>query len=423
MREELLQYIWRNRLFTNLPLYSTQGEKILIIRAGTYNTNAGPDFLEAHIKIGKQLWVGQVEIHVKASDWYKHQHQTNEAYQNVILHVVLEEDILIQNQKGVQIPCLELKKHIPKHFLGKYQRLLQKEHWIACQSFLPQVPNERTQMWLDRLVIERMEQKTNQILERLQTNKENWETSLYQVLAYSFGLSINAEPFEALAKSLPLLLLAKHRNNLLQLEALCFGQASLLEQEFEEEYPKKLKREYQFLRAKYQLEPIAIPWRFLRLRPANFPSLRLAQFAAFFFKTHHLFSKILAASSVMELENMFNVQVSMYWKTHYQLDKPAPKRKKKLGVQTRRIIIMNAFIPFLFAYAKRRALPQYQEKALHFLESMPAEQNAVITRFKQIGLTVQTAYESQALLQLKKHYCNKQKCLECAIGYEILKRN
>lgn len=422
MKEELLHFIWRTKQFIHFPLQTTSEEEITIIQAGTYNTNAGPDFLNAKIRIGQEVWAGHIEMHLQSSDWIKHQHQKDAAYQNVILHVVLEEDIVIKNASGAIIPCVVLKKHIPKRLKGKYQEMLQVENWIACQSTLPNIPKERIGFWLDRMVIERLEEKTNQLLQRLKENQFDWETSLYHSLGYSFGLKVNADAFEALMQSIPLNIIGKHQNSLLQLEALLFGQAGMLEDNFEEAYPNKLKKEYQFLKHKYQLQSIVIPWKFMRLRPANFPSIRIAQMAAFLFQTRHLFSKILAAHAVKELENLFDLQISLYWKTHYRLDKASKKRAKKAGIQFRRNVIINSFIPFLFAYAKARQLPQYQEKALSFLSEIPCEKNALVRRFEAIGMPkVDSAYQSQALLQLKKRYCDMQQCLSCAIGHEVLK--
>ncbi len=423
MREELLHYIWRSRQLIHFPLLTTKGEEVILVRPGNYNTHAGPDFLDARIKIGDQLWAGHVEMHLKSSDWIQHQHQNDPAYQNVILHVVLEEDIPIKNAAGGLLPCLELKKHIPNALVGKYLLFQQQENWIPCQHFLPDIPVPRIQLWLDRLLIERLEQKTARLLTQLQKLNNDWETALYHSLAHSFGLTVNAETFQALAQSLPLPLIGKHLSSLLQLEALLFGQANMLEDEFEDTYPQKLQREYRFLKHKYQLQPIELPWKFMRLRPANFPSIRIAQFAAFLFQTRHLFSKLLAAHSVKELENLFDLQLSLYWKTHYRFDAPSKKRTKKTGVQFRRLVIINTFIPFLFAYAKARILPQYQEKALRFLEAIPAERNAVLRKFEHAGMPkVQTAYQSQALLQLRKAYCQQQNCLNCAIGHQVLKK-
>lgn len=422
MKEELLHFIWRTKQFIHLPLQTTTEEEITIIQAGIYNTNAGPDFLNAKIRIGQEVWVGHIEMHLKSSDWIKHQHQNDAAYQNVILHVVLEEDIVIKNSSGATIPCLVLKKNIPKRLKGKYLEMLQAENWIACQSSLPKIPKERIALWLDRMVIERLEEKTNHLLQRLRENQFDWEASLYHSLGYSFGLKVNADAFEALMQSIPLTIIAKHQNSLLQLEALLFGQAGMLEEVFEERYPNQLKKEYQFLKHKYQLKGIVVPWKFMRMRPANFPSIRIAQMAAFLFQTHHLVSKVLAAQAVKELVNLFDLQVSLYWKAHYQLDKESRKKAKKAGIQFRRNVIINSFVPFLFAYAKARQLPRYQEKALAFLSEIPCEKNVLVRRFEAIGMPkVDSAYQSQALLQLKKRYCDVQGCLSCAIGHEVLK--
>ncbi len=421
IKEDFLHYVWRLKRFNFIELHTTEGEPIQLVYVGELNTDAGPDFTNARIKIGDTLWAGNVEIHVQSSEWIRHQHQEDMAYDNVILHVVLEEDRPIFRKNGKRIPCLELKKIIPPQLSKNYLRLLNNEQWIPCQHQFSKVSEITKNIWLDRLLVERLEQKIEIIHQSLDNNKYDWEASFYQMLARSFGMKVNMEPFELLAKSVPLSVLGKHKNFLLQLEALLFGQAGMLSNDFEDHYPQKLKREYLFLQKKYSLEPIlSESWKLLRMRPANFPTIRLAQLAHLLFQSTHLFSKILAAKNVVELEHMFDVNVSSYWYTHYVFDKISPKRKKKLGKRTVHLLIINTIVPFLFAYGKRKAEDKYIDKALQLLEELPPEQNSQINQWKALGYLPQSAYQSQALLQLKKTYCAKHRCMECSIGNAIM---
>ncbi len=293
MKEEVLHYVWRTRRFDFQNLITTEGEAVEIIAPGTHNTHAGPDFFDARVRIGGTLWAGNVEMHLVASEWETHRHGEDRAYDNVVLHVVWEEDLPVLRSNGERIPCIELKKRIPAALIKTYRELLHNEHWIPCQHHFHRVPDITRQVWLDRLMVERLEAKTAFIAESLERTQQHWEETFYQILARNFGLKVNAEPFEALARSLPLNLLSKHKNNLLQLEALLFGQAGLLEGVFEDDYPQRLQKEYAFLQHKYSLQPIAgSSWKFLRMRPANFPSLRIAQFATLIHQSAHLFSKI-----------------------------------------------------------------------------------------------------------------------------------
>lgn len=421
MKEELLHYVWRLRRFNHQSLHTTKSESLEIIQPGTYNSHAGPDFLDARIRIGSTLWAGHVEMHLKASDWYRHQHEKDPAYQNVILHVVLHNDIEVTHN-GSSLPCLVLQSRISKKLVGEYHRLQHNEYWIPCQTQLAEVATTTRNLWLDRLLVERLEQKTAKITQRLEYLKNNWETTFYQYLARNFGFNVNADAFEELARSLPLLLLDRYRHNRIQFEALLFGQASLLEGPFEETYPKKLQREYHFLQHKHQLEPIpASMWRFLRLRPANFPTIRLAQFAALLFQTEHLFDKALSAQNIAEVHHLFDVQLSPYWHRHYQFGKPAPAKKKKIGKKSVELLLINTIIPFLFLYGKLRGPAHLQARALSFLESLPPENNVIIRKWKELGMEPISAYRTQALLQLRQQYCTKKRCLECAIGCAILK--
>ena len=422
MREHFLHYLWRMKRFHLENLQTTEGEPLQITHFGQANYHAGPDFLNARIKVGDTLWAGNVEMHLKASEWTLHKHQEDKAYDNVILHVVLEEDQPIFRNGGQRIPCLELKQRIPPKIAKTYQALIHNEYWIPCQHQFHNVSETTKNLWLDRLLVERLEQKTVHIAERLQQNKNAWEEAFYQILARNFGLKVNAEPFELLAQSTPLKIFAKHKNNRFQIEAILFGQAGLLEADFKDDFPKALQKEYQFLRKKYDLQAIkGASWRFLRLRPTNFPTIRIAQFANLIHQSVHLFSKILEAENVQHIEALFQVELSEYWNTHYIFDKKSLKRKKTLGKSTIHLFIINTIVPFLFLYGSQKSIATYKDKALRFLEELKPEQNHIIKKWKNLGLSPKSAYQTQALLQLKNEYCAKKRCLECAIGDAILK--
>ncbi len=422
MKEDLLHYVWRLQRFDSTELQTTEGQPIRIQMIGEHNHHSGPDFTNARIEIGKTLWAGNVEMHLNASDWTKHKHQSDPAYDNVILHVVLDEDEKISRQNGSLIPCLELKKRISSKLSKVYQKFLHNEYWIPCQHHFYEVGRMTKVLWLDRLLVERLECKTIVIENRLQDNTNNWEATFYQILAKNFGVKVNAEPFERLARTLPLTILGKHKNDLFQIEALLFGQSGLLEGDFEDEYPNRLKKEYEFLQKKYQLTPMEkTNWRFLRMRPANFPTIRIAQFAQLIFQSTHLFSKMLVAKNIREIENMFELKLSNYWQTHYVFDKESVKRNKSLGKSAIHLFIINTITPFLFLYGKWKGEEEYKDRAFQLLEEVPAEKNNIITKWEELGMIPKSAYETQALLQLKNEYCGKKRCLECSIGCGILK--
>jgi len=422
MQENFLHYLWRLGRFDQKNLQTTQGESLSIIQIGEYNTDAGPDFTNARLQIGDTIWAGNVEIHVNASEWIKHKHDSDKAYNNVILHVVLEEDQPIFRSSGERIPALELRKRIPKGVLASYQKLLHNEHWIPCQHHFYQVDEFTRNMWLDRMMVERLERKTIAIQKALELNMNSWADTFYQRLARNFGVKVNSDPFELLAKSIPLNILSKYKNSLLQIEALLFGQSGLLEETFEEEYPQKLQKEYLFLQQKHQLVPIRKEtWKFLRLRPANFPTIRIAQFAQLIFQSAHLFSKMLVAQNVKELENMFELKLSNYWQTHYVFGKESTKRNKSLGTNTIHLLIINTICPFLFLYGKMKDEDSYKKKALQLLEELAPEKNSITKKWKELGVSIENAYQSQALIELKNEHCAKKKCLECGIGNKILK--
>lgn len=421
MKEELLHYVWRLRKFDHTDLQTTDGLPIEILHPGEHNHNAGPDFLNARIRIGDTLWAGNVEMHLRASDWNRHGHSEDPAYKNVILHVVLDADTPIHHPEKRRLPCLTLKKRIPARLAKIYRKLLHNEHWIPCQHLFHQAPELTRQLWLDRLLVERLESRIQAMRELLQKNKNDWEATGYQLLIRSFGLNVNGVAFERLAASIPHRLLLRHRDRLFQIEALLFGQSGLLEHDYTDEYPQKLQQEYDFLRKKYGLQPIeAALWKFSRMRPANFPTIRIAQLATLFYQSAHLFGKILAAQSIAEVEHMFALKLSNYWQDHYTFDKASARRHKSLGHSTIHLLVINTIAPLLFLYGKEKGDEQFKDRALRFLEDIKPEKNATIDQWKQLGLHPQSAYHTQALLQLKKYYCDEKKCLQCAIGHTIL---
>lgn len=423
MKEDFLHFLWRTRRLDLDNLTTTNGDPVQILNFGSHNANAGPDFLNAKIKIGETIWAGNIEIHVRSSEWKIHGHQFDKAYDNVILHLVYEEDEIIKRSKTNEcIPCLELRERIPKNIIYKYEKLQHNEHWIPCHHHFHTVAEWTKNLWLDRMVVERLERKTEDIARVLTVNKNNWEETFYRFLAKNFGLKVNAFPFEMLAQSLPLLTLLKHKDNVLQIESLLFGQAGMLAEDFEETYPQQLKKEYTFLKNKHQLTAIPVQsWRFLRMRPANFPTIRLAQFSALMSSSAHLFSKILEVETVKDIEALFQISPQEYWKTHYTFDKISEEKTKKLGKSTVHLLIINTIVPFLFLYGKQKAEEDYKNKALRLLEELKAEKNLITKGWQQLGMKPDSAYQSQALLELKNEYCTHKKCLTCAIGAKILK--
>ncbi len=422
MQESFLHYLWRSRRFELQNLYTTDFQAIEIHQVGELNTHAGPDFFNARLRIGETNWAGNVEMHLKSSEWIAHGHSNDPGYDNVVLHVVYEEDQLIHRTNGERIPCLELKGRIPARLLENYRRLEQAAAWVPCEQFFQGVPEIVRLNWLDRILVERLELKTIAIEEALRATENHWEEALYRILARDFGLKVNAEPFAALARTLPLVLLTKHKSNLFQLEALLLGQAGFLAEDHQEEWPRQLSREYRHLANKYGLTPLPVSqWKFLRLRPASFPTLRLAQFAALIHQSAHLCSNLLAANNVKEIENLFDLQPSPYWLEHFQFGKVSAKREKRLGRDFVHLLIINTIVPFLFHYGKTKGLDEPQKRALALLEALPPEANTLVNGWRALGVSTRHAFQTQALIHLKTRYCDQKRCLECAVGNAILK--
>jgi hypothetical protein len=424
MTEEFLHHIWKFRLFDQLELSTTDNEMVEIIKTGDHNFDSGPDFFNAKIKIGNTLWAGNVEVHINASDWNKHKHQNDKAYDNIILHVVNNADAQLNRGSGERIPTLEIKNRIDRKLIHNYLRFKSGHDWIPCEKQISETPSMIIQSTIDKLILERLERKSEQILNSLALNQNNWEETFYQQLARNFGFKINSEPFGLLAKSISSAILSKHKTSLLQIEALLFGQAGMLDRHFEDKYPQSLQNEYAFLKRKFRLTSMDEHlWKFLRLRPVNFPSVRIAQFADLVFNSSHLFSKILEAENCASIKKLLDISVSEYWETHYLFDKKAPARSKRLGEQGADNIIINTVVPFLFVYGKQKSDERYVERSLRLLEEVKGEENSVVDRWKKLKLPVSNAYSTQALLQLKNEYCSEKKCLKCNIGNYLIKNS
>ncbi|MEO3406964.1 DUF2851 family protein [Mucilaginibacter sp. CAU 1740] len=422
--EDFLHYIWKFRLFERENLQTVDGEELEIFSAGLHNSDSGPDFHNARIRIGETVWAGNVEVHLSASDWQKHGHATDGAYDNVILHVVYRDDVPLFLSNGRKVPTLELHNRISEELYNKYHKLVfGNQTFIPCESGINTVDGLTMQNWLTRVLVERMEKRSANVAAALALNKGDWEETFYQFLAANFGFKVNALPFELMAKSLPQLTLAKNKNNPMQIEALIFGQAGFLEGEFKDEYPLKLQQEYGYLRKKYNLKPIENHlWKFMRLRPQNFPTIRLAQFAALIVQSNHLLSKILDIKEVKALRGLFTeIKVNDYWEDHYRFDVPSKPSSKNMGDGSIDILLLNTVALFLFSYGKQHQQQYYISRSLKLLENLPAEKNNIIADFVNLGVKINTAFESQALLELKNNYCNYKKCLQCGVGNKILK--
>ncbi len=416
MREEFLYYLWENRQLQE-TLQTIDGEVIEVVATGSRNTNSGPDFLEAKIRIGDKLWAGHVEIHVKTTDWSRHGHQTDKAYQNVILHVVYENDAKLNN-----IPTVQLKGHFDESLFAHYQKFISSKNWIACEKSIAHVPVFTRLSWLDRMAVERLENKSETVNKRLEANRFDWEDTLYKLLMRHFGLKVNNEAFETLSNILSFKTLLKHADNLLQVEAMLMGCAGFLEADFMEDYPNLLKREFNAMKAKFNLVAMSAErWKFLRMRPGNFPTVRLAQMAQLIHKNGCLFSKIKAAENTAETKALFDVAASEYWETHYRFEVKSEAKPKHLGSVAVDVILINAVVPLLFCYGKLRKDESVCAAAMQLLEEIEAEDNAVIRHFAQCGITAQHAMQTQALLHLFNMYCKRKRCLECRIGNVLLR--
>ena len=423
MKEEFLHYLWKFKKFDILNLKTSNGDQITIVNVGQYLELAGPDFFNSQIVIGGQKWAGNVEIHLKSSDWYVHHHERDTAYENVILHVVWEHDTEIFRSNNTEIPVLELKNYVDAATITDYQSLMAPKSWIFCERQLKEIGEFTLRNWQERLFFERLERKSKPIYELLEQTSNDWEAALFCLLAKNFGLNTNGEIFLKIAQSIPFSIIRKESFEVENLEALLLGSAGLLDLEKEDNYFKDLKFRYFYLLHKYRIEKKSIaPVQFFKHRPDNFPTIRLSQLANLYHVQQNLFSKISTSNSVKSIYETFEVSASNYWQNHYQFDKESPKKKKKLSKSFIDLIIINTIIPLQFAYAKSQA-KEISEDLIQLLNEVAPEKNVIMDKFSSFGIKPKNAFESQSLLQLKNEYCNKSRCLECGIGMELLKKN
>jgi len=421
MTEEFLHYIWQYRLYNpNLILQS--GEQVEVLHPGIHNINSGPDFFNARIRIGETIWAGNIEIHIQSSDWKRHNHQQDMSYDNVILHVVWRDDVAVFRKDGTQIPTLELDGLYNETSWKNYLRFMASQKWIPCDTMILKVDPFIRNAWLDRILVERLERKSLQVEHILSLTSNDWAQTFYRLLARNMGFKLNSQAFEMLAQSLPYQFLAKHADDLFQVEAMVFGQAGLLESSFADEYPQKLKKEYGFLKTKFDLTPIdAHLWRFMRLHPGNFPTLRLAQFAAIIHHSGSIIGELFNSNNVSAYRKLFGAEASEYWNTHYTFDKPSASRRKTLGPSSIDLLLINLVAPLLLSYGRRRSDSEITEKPIDLLMQIKGEENSIISKWAALGMDISNAAATQSLLELKSNYCDAKKCLDCRIGNELLK--
>lgn len=420
MKEDFLHFVWKNKLFNQHDLKTVNNDKIEIIELGKHNSDAGPDFFDARIKINNIIWVGNLEIHIDANHWNTHKHNSDPAYNNVILHVVFsnEKEIFTQDEKLLN--CLIIS--FPDNIYLYYKEMLSSKKWIPCADKISLVDEFYISSFLQRILIERMQSKIEVIEQLYYYNKKSIEETFYQLISRYFGLKINGQPFEQLARSIPINIIGKQKNSLLHIEALLLGQAGFLSgNTCTDEYFLLLKQEYNFLKNKYKLIPMDVSlWKFLRLRPANFPTLRIAQLAALLYNTSSLFSQFVNLEPIHEKRKILNVEASKYWDTHYLFGEKTKFKKKILGQTMKNIIIINTIVPMMFFIGKKNDDFKISSMAIDILNNMKPENNIQITNWKKINVKVNSAADSQALLQLKVNYCDKFKCLNCEIAHQIL---
>jgi hypothetical protein len=419
MQEDFLHYIWQYQKFSRNALSVVSGLKLEVMAVGEYNTNSGPDFYNSKLCINGQVWVGTVELHLKSSDWFVHKHQDDSAYNNVILHVVWEDDVAVFDKHNNQLQTLVLKDYVDKTLLSKYRQLLQKKTWINCENQIHQINELTMTFWKEKLLVKRLERKLLIFQKRLTELKNDWEAVLFLTLAENFGLKLNSDQFLQLANNLSFSKFKKETSSLISIEALLFGEANLLNNDIEDAYYQKLKAEFSYLKQKHQLNDSLVSLQFFRMRPAGFPTLRLSQFAVLYNTHQNLFSKVIEEQSITELRTIFEVSASDYWDTHYTFGKVSTKRKKSISKGFVDLLILNVIIPLKFMYARSQGVDNF-ESLFKLYNSLQPEQNTVIKKFEQLKISVKSAADSQALIEMKTRFCDKQKCLHCEIGNKLL---
>lgn len=420
MKESFLHYLWQYKKFNFSELQTTEGLPVTILHSGNYLQQSGPDFFNAQLIIGSQKWAGTVEIHLKSSDWYLHHHETDPAYENVILHVVWEHDTEVLRQNNSELPVLELKNYVDAEFVSQFQKLLSPKKWINCENDLSKIDAFTISNWKERLYFERLEERSKEIESLLRQTAHDWEAVFFLFLAKSFGLNVNGTLFFELMQSLPYLIIRKEQSDAVQLEALFLGRAGLLETDKEDVYFKDLKKRWNYLEQKYQIPQKILPQvHFFKLRPDNFPTIRLVQLAQLLHQKSNLFHQCMQIQTKNDFYQLFAVKPSVYWDTHYVFDKESKLKSKKLSKSFIDLLIVNTVLPFLFVY-QRYQYSGDSEQLITLASQIQAEKNVVLEKFSTLGMSSKNSYDTQALLQLKKHYCDLNQCLSCAIGQKLL---
>ena len=420
--EQLLHYVWKHKIFSLKELKTTTGQQVEVIDTGLANTDAGPGFFNAKLKLDGVLWIGNIEIHERSSDWFKHGHHADAGYNSVILHIASEIDMEISRSNGERIPQIQLI--CPEAVRTNYKELLETDSYPPCYRIIPSLSPFTAHSWMSALQMERFEQKATLLNERLKRCQGNWEDAFFITLARNFGFGLNGDAFETWAHQLPFRAVDKHRNDLFQIEAIFFGQAGILEDSDGDGYYLRLKKEYTYLQHKFGLIPMdASLWRFLRLRPANFPHIRIAQLACLYHRAYGLLSRIMETETLQGVRDILKGGTSEYWLTHYTFGGSSPSRPKTLSNTSLDLLIINTVVTFLYAYGLHKGNRVLCARAGSFLEELKAENNYITRMWEQYGMKASNAADSQALIQLKKEYCDKKKCLYCRIGYEYLKRS
>ena len=429
--EQLLHYTWKHRLWPAGTMLTTDGSEVEVIDPGLHNRNQGPDFFNAKVKIGGRLWVGNVEIHDRTTDWYRHGHDRDTAYDNVVLHVVGTADGEVHTTTGQPIPQLQLS--VPPRVADHYQQLMQTDQYPPCYAIIPSLSQLMVHSWLSALQTERLEQKTQAIARRAERLNGSWEDAFFVTLARNYGFGINGDAFEAWAGNVPLTAVGKHRDDLFQIEAIFMGQAGLLDEAsipprhrneaLADGYFERLRNEYQYLSHKFSLTPIDRKlWRFLRLRPQNFPHIRISQLANLYYERRTSLSALADCTTLERLQEQMQTRVTPYWQTHYTFGPASARSEKQLSAASLSLLVINTCIPMLFAYGRHTSDERLCDRAFDFLEQLKAEQNHIVRMWRDCGLEVKTAADSQALIQLKREYCDRRDCLRCRFGYEYLKQ-
>lgn len=430
MKEDFLHYLWQYQEFDKTRLLTSSKETVQLISVGLHNADAGPDFLNARVQLDGMLWSGAVEIHIRSSDWYRHKHEQDQAYNNVVLHVVWEDDVEVKRSDGTLVPAIALKERVLPALLSRYQQFFQagyqERQGLLCKHQLPVQDPLTVLSVMENALVQRIERKSGEILQLLDSNRGDWNETIYQSLAKGFGFKLNAEPFLALAKALPLSGIGRLGNKPESWEAAYFGQAGFLDQPMREHYPKRLQEEYQYIAKKYHLQNQkmqAAQWKFSRLRPANFPTIRIVQLLGFMYRHASHMQTLIKEREVDNLLEKFRIKSSAYWQDHNHFERPCAQQYQRLGKDSIYNLIINVVIPLKFAYARFFHDENLAEKTFLLLQEIPAEKNKIIRQLKPLGFPVKSAFDSQAIIELYNNHCSLHKCLQCKIGLSVLKKS